>query len=538
MGPACRPSLSSSLVIDDELRRAQRARADEMDERFLTTLARAGRLPRELRDKLVHLRHPAAIALHVEDGGVAPPEEVYVPEWLKTIASWSPDTAVRLTEAALADYFDERIPNSGFRGMDGPAEVFVRGLEAIDRWIVEPGTAARFEVEAARDMVVAIQADQDSPWEWAGPANIIGRALLVITEPALAVEHAVSAGLDSGAQVSEHELHGYLRGIRDRLVPWLLGTGDPVKERRGVYGAHFGAERGIVRSLSFDAAGGRVLVTTDEGRRAVWDVAHRRRLRELPPAVNPRRDLFCGALSPDGALALTLDGHGRLCCFEVETGAELWTLETKEHTKDGQPCGLELLDGKRALSAHHSGVLCVWPIHREAPVAPLRTLEGDEAWIGGLAVSPDKRHAVTKPRGGGLVRRWDLEAGVSSGALETGLADEGVAAVAYTADGARVVAALDREKVVVWSAGSGERLAVHTLPPGVSRMSSSTSGLATSREGRTVAVARDRIVDLLDVDTGAAIQRTRVLGLPLSLGWSPAGSPLIVGMRGGALRTI
>ena len=136
---------------------------------------------------------------------------------------------------------------------------------------------------------------------------------------------------------------------------------------------------------------------------------------------------------------------------------------------------------------------------------------------------------------GGLVRRWDLEGGVSSGALDADLGDSGVADVAYTADGARVVAAMDREKVVVWAAGSGERLAVHTLPPAV--RTDSVYPLATSPAGRQAAVGRDRIVDVLDLDTGAALRRTRVLGLPLALAWSPTGT-LLVGMRGGALRTV
>jgi len=524
------------LVIDDELRALQRARTGEMDERFLITLSRAGRVPRDLLERLSFLRHDPATNLIVEGGGIAPPEEIDIVEWLKTIASWSPDAALRLTQAALNDYFDERIVNMGFRGMDGPPEVFVRGLEAIDRWIVQPGTAARFEIEAVREMVVAVQNDQDGSWQAVGAANIIGRALLTITEPALAVDHAVSSSLEAWGG-REDQLAEFMRGVRERLLPWLLGTGDPVAARAGLHGAHFGHERGIVRSISFDGAGTRALTTSADGHRTLWDVGARRRLRDLPAHAR-HRDLYDGALSPDGALALTFDVDGRLACFEVETGAQLWELDAAPHTKDGQVGGLVFLDGQRALSAHHSGLLAVWPIHREAPVAPLRILEGEASSVRVLAVSPDRRHAVTTGQTG-LLRRWDLEAGAPSGALEVGLGDEGggVADVAYTADGARVVAAMDRDRVVVWSAGSGERLAVHTLPPNVSRMSSSVTAIATSAVGRRLAVGRDRVVDLLDVDTGASSQRLWVLGLPLALAWSPQGQ-LLVGMRGGALRTI
>jgi hypothetical protein len=138
--------------------------------------------------------------------------------------------------------------------------------------------------------------------------------------------------------------------------------------------------------------------------------------------------------------------------------------------------------------------------------ALVRTLEGHNAWVTGVAVTSDGCFAVSASEDHTL-KVWDLGTGQAVRTLQGHTRD--VTGVAVTSDGRFVVSSSWDGVLQVWDLGTGQ--AVRTL----SRNTSLVTGVAVTPDGRfAVSASNDQTLRTWDLETG---QTMRVLGGHTSL---------------------
>jgi hypothetical protein len=180
------------------------------------------------------------------------------------------------------------------------------------------------------------------------------------------------------------------------------------------------------------------------------------------------------ALSPPGALVLTLTGHEsvvrgtvlladrrRALSWSDDATLRLWDLERGEalHKLTGHTARVDgallLADGRRALSWSDDGTLKLWDLERGEA---LHTLTGHDARVDGALLLADGRRALSWSYDRTL-RVWDL---VRGEALQMLIGHEGgVYGAVVLADGRRALSWSYDRTLRVWDLVRGE--ALHTL---------------------------------------------------------------------------
>jgi WD40 repeat protein len=215
----------------------------------------------------------------------------------------------------------------------------------------------------------------------------------------------VTGNFQAGAQDNGSALLRYSQA-------WMLDRGDPSTEpmhrlRMACLLERYPRLEGIcfhkspVLEAHFDAAGGRLLTRTEDGRAFLWDPY---RSRPIASPLPHDGKVLCAALSPDGKRAVTTGTDGT---------ARLWTAAT------GQPMGEPLRhpdvvshaafgpDGQRLATACNDGTVRFWTVPGGKLLEPKARQTGELRFVG---FSPDGRLIVTVD-GHNAARVWDAAAG-------------------------------------------------------------------------------------------------------------------------------
>jgi WD40 repeat protein len=337
-------------------------------------------------------------------------------------------------------------------------------------------------------------------------------------------------------------------GPREHLEVWDVQTGAKlrvldIKDSRYIMPAAFSADGKRVAAVghrSVDNAPGH---QEDHLVRA-WDLATGNELF----AADVRNDVSSTllAFTPDGKrlLAAFSSVHEGTYCWDIATGQRLWQNKEFGHTgiaftpngkilssqqdpravdlETGQNADIPGLpafewdthlsltpDGRTLLLANNEGVR-IWDLNERKE---LRSLKGAGEEV---VVMPDGKSIITNS---GVLQRWDLASGKPLWTDTSALGHSGeVTAVAFSADGKRLVSASNDGTVRLWDATSGQPLRVWRghegkRPIRVWRYADAgVKALDISADGqRVVSAGSDECLKLWDVGSDTEI---RTIPLP------------------------
>ncbi|MBI4557150.1 MAG: protein kinase [Candidatus Hydrogenedentes bacterium] len=289
-----------------------------------------------------------------------------------------------------------------------------------------------------------------------------------------------------------------------------------IQERptRQVFGEH--DDELYCAAISPDGA--RVATGGADGTAVVWDAATGQRLLIIDCRTNAtNRWIRSVAFSPDGELLVTGGSDGKARVWEVSTGRNL--SEFSGHSR-GVECVQFHPDGKRIATAGDEGSAQIWDW---ATGEVLTTVSGP-ASMSSLAFSPDGRHLITETMNG-VCDLWEVESGRKVRSLSTNL-DRGTSwkSLAISADGSRVAAGRVGSGGAVrgfirgllqWSrlaVSKGDPTNVWSVPSGrrIARLEVASTGISLPRHGeRIVHAGSSNTIGISDVATGREILRLR-----------------------------
>lgn len=196
----------------------------------------------------------------------------------------------------------------------------------------------------------------------------------------------------------------------------------------------------IVWSVAFSPDGRWLVSTHGDGAILVWDVARRERVANLREHSGAVRAV---AFSPDGRRLATASEDQSVIIWDTERGRREAAL-TGHHTRVTAVAFSP--DGRWLASADQDGVIIRWDVARRAPQLTIKSPESPASYY--LAISPDGRQVATT-RG-----VYESESGRQIVHLSTPVVQGNVYSAAFTADGRRLVCAMDTGEILLWDARS------------------------------------------------------------------------------------
>lgn len=260
----------------------------------------------------------------------------------------------------------------------------------------------------------------------------------------------------------------------------------------------------------------------------IWDLRTGQEIRRFGAGLILGPEMLSAVYSPDGRYILSNNGGLPGRHPGEEANLILWNAVTGEAVRtfrghSGGVGGLAISpDGRKALSGAFMGEMILWDIETGAIIK--RFSENRQDWRelpSDIAFSPDGHTAYTKGMGGVLVV-WDLETFTASRRLGEPYPEDGWAwtQLAVSPDG-RLLATMpgDSQKVTVWDSQTG---AVVTQIP------ASNLAVAFNPDSRFVITGETPDLRLWDLTNGAELQRFETTHPAFSIALSRDGTTLFV----------
>lgn len=282
---------------------------------------------------------------------------------------------------------------------------------------------------------------------------------------------------------------------------WLITAQEPPRLelvlQMGIGPGTWGNGQG---SMSGD---GKVVVTIHRTVAIQWDPRTGKKLRTLKGHTDT---ILSMALSPDGKLLLTGSSDKAAILWDLTSGKRRQTFRDNlpaeaagafgQQPREGSAYAVALsADGKRVVIGSWK-TASVWD---GTNGKKLHTLEGFKHWVTGLAISPDGKHVVSAPEGGGLAILWEAAGGRI---LRT--FDKVRPRMALSRDGKQVLMAGPEETVVLRETQTGK--VVQTFKGHKLWVAS----VALSGDGKHVLTgSADNTAVLWDARTGKAVRTFR-----------------------------
>jgi WD40 repeat protein/DNA-binding SARP family transcriptional activator len=319
-----------------------------------------------------------------------------------------------------------------------------------------------------------------------------------------------------GSLVGAGQCGAYNESSKSASRVWDVRTGRLVFETNGL-------SAGVV--LRF-APNGRYLVTpTSSGTAEIWEIKTHRLVRTLKGHSG---QVAAVAYSPDGRLVATGGTDGTARIWNARNGSELFVLRGHDATVDAVNF---TPDSRRLATASEDGTVRIWNITPEGSRDWL-TLAADPGGVAGVAYSRDGKRLLTTGACDGKTKVWNAQTGsrISSTATppEMGCPDQvsgqdSPSAVEATSPDDKITAQVDaRGTVQLLDSASGRLLL--TLPVGHQGVQS----IAFGHSGKRLATGnRDGTAIVWDATSGRPLQTFRAhTGVVESVAFSPDGTTL------------
>jgi cytochrome c peroxidase len=250
-----------------------------------------------------------------------------------------------------------------------------------------------------------------------------------------------------------------LTGSRDGTAAlWDAAAGKRLRVLKG--------HRGTVPSTAFSPDGARLLTGAGDGTLRLWDAATGKPLRTM---VAGGGEVFSAVFSPDGARALSADHAGELKLWRLEDGALLKDLGPG---RVPIPAAAFAGDGSRAVTVELGNTVSLWDLSAGTRTAVLRGA-GPPA-VGRVAAADRASFLLT---GEALERRDAVTGALLASFPQAPVTGDAGTRVAFSPDGAFILAEGARQRLNLWDARTG-RLLRSFVPPGHVR------GAAFSPDGK------------------------------------------------------
>jgi peptide/nickel transport system permease protein len=224
-----------------------------------------------------------------------------------------------------------------------------------------------------------------------------------------------------------------------------------------------------------------------------WDVATGEIVRN---PIGHNDTVLSIGMSPDGDIFATASADGTVRLWRTSIAGFIRVLETHEETHEAVNAVIFHPGGEWFLTASDDGTAQLWPVDkpvRTDPDVPVMVFEGHTAGVTSAAFSPDGTQLLTGSADG-TARLWSVPEGDllrSFGATPTAegeAAPDAVAinAVAYSPDGATILAGSADGTIQVWDASNGAALDSFTHDDAVTMMHFNAAGdllLTASADG-------------------------------------------------------
>lgn len=525
-----RPPDAPSRVVRDELVPSREAALATYRPRFLKAIDRALSLEIDRRPKTVAAWRTELLALEPE-----------APLWRRTLGVPPvPDAAVaRATsdgqslEEALAEGLataTAELPPAGAtvrapKVGGGLVSLFARvrdRREGKEAAAVPPAAALppRANEIAAKPAPARTtrpppepQKSEKEPVSWwprSRPRPMPGRATRWISWRPLLVKLSIGAGVAAIAVGFQDRLPG----LETRGVTTLTSASPSVEPIR-----HFRGHEGSAVAAEF-AGGGRYLITvgTDQKLR-VWDPSSGGQVRKL--------DLVSSkvtSLAVEGSRAATGHQDGTIVVYDIEYGREIARMKRNEATV----WSLAFAGSETSLlAASHDWTFARWDTTK--PQAPARVYEGHESAVEAIAYVAEGDRVLTGSADKS-VRLWDLDSG---SLVRTFRGHDDFVSKVAVGFGGHVLASGGLDGVVrLWQPGSSRRL--RSLTPGRGPI----GALAASPTANDVAVGTgDGVIRIYDTRRG---HLSRAIGSEgpgvTGLAYAPDGKTLAAAYADGSIR--